>query len=94
VKRLPRSVRVVPSLVLSASFVGVVPACVLVGCGGSTGQDGGTDGSSDVVFSVADVAYGVAAVAYCCFDASVADVAFKPDADATADAPDDGAGGG
>lgn len=80
--------RVVPSLVLSASFVGVVPACALMACGGSeTPTDGGTDSGKDVLLGVASDAFlGVAA---CCFDAmGVADVAF---ADAPADVASDGA---
>ena len=91
-KKARKISRVVPSLVLSASFVGVVPACALVACGGTeTPSDGGADSGQDVLLGVADVGFGVAAVAYCCFDAmSVADVAF---ADGPADGPSDGADG-
>lgn len=81
-----RTARVVPRLVFSASFIGVVPACALVGCGGTTTSQ---DGGSDAQFAVADVAFGVAAVAYCCFDAGVADAGFVIDAsDAAVDASD------
>lgn len=84
-----KAVRVVPSLVLTASFVGVVPACALVSC--SDGQGNGND--VWVGGDVAAEAFGFPdGVAYCCFDAmGVADVAFKPDgADAnTSDAPED-----
>lgn len=67
----------VPKLVLGATFVAVVPACVLVACGGTTTSgDGGSDAQSEFL-------PGVAAVAYCCFDAmGVADAAFAKDADA------------
>jgi hypothetical protein len=69
--------RLVPKLVLGATFVAVVPACALVACGGSiSGGDGGPgDAQSEILL-------GVAAVAYCCFDATmgVADVAFIKDA--------------
>ena len=88
-KRVKRTVRVVPSLVLTASFVGVVPACALMACGGTDQTtDGGSDAKNDIQFSVADVGFGVAA---CCFDANgVADVGFiVPDADAS-DAPGEG----
>jgi hypothetical protein len=78
--------RIVPSLVMTATFVGVLPAC-----GGTTSSDdGGSDGSNDVVYQgVADVGFGVAAVAYCCFDSGVADAAFIPP-DAPSDAPGEG----
>ncbi len=79
--------RVVPSLVLSATFVGVIPACALGACGGTEVGDGGSDAKSEVIL-------GVAAVAYCCFDAmGVADVAFIPDSplDVASDAPSDSA---
>lgn len=83
-RKLPH--RIVPSLVLGAAFVGVVPACVLTACGGTE-------------TTVKDAGYfGVAAVAYCCFDGGVADVGFRPDAgdaadgsDAVTDAPADAA---
>lgn len=67
--------RIVPSLVVTASFVGVIPACALGACGGTTTtQDGGGDAKTDQFL-------GVAAVAMCCFDAmGVADVGFIPDA--------------
>ncbi len=84
--------RVVPGLVLSAGFLGVVPACAMVACGGTevSTKDGGTDAAPDQFL-------GVGAVAYCCFDASVAVVGFDAEADA-ADAsdgePGDAADGG
>lgn len=83
--RKKKVTRVVPALVLSASFVAVIPACG----GATTSNDAGSDAASDVL-------YGVAAVAYCCFDSGVADIAFIPDADADAatDAPADVQGGG
>ncbi|HEY1956071.1 MAG TPA: hypothetical protein VGH28_10665 [Polyangiaceae bacterium] len=85
-----RRTRVVPSLVLSASFVGVIPVCALQACGGTeTAQDGGSDAKVDGVAADAfqsDVFLGVAA---CCFDAmSVADSAFV--LDASSDAPEGG----
>ncbi len=84
--RARRTARVVPGLVLSASFLGVVPACALVACGGTETRDGGADAQVDGV--AADAFLGVAAVAYCCFDAmGVADVGFVVDA-ADGDAPD------
>ncbi len=80
---MTRKTRIVPRLVIGASFVAVVPACALVACGGQTTKDAG-----------ADVIYGVAAVGFCCFDAmGVADVGFVPDADAhdgMSDAPEGG----
>lgn len=88
---MKRRTRVVPGLVLSASFVAVVPACALVACGGlETGRDGGSDAQNDILF-------GVAAVGFCTFcDAmGVADIGFIPDADAhEADAPSDAPEGG
>ncbi len=60
--------RVVPALVLGASFIGVVPACALGACGGQTsGGDAGTDAQQDTQ----EEFLGVFAVAYCCFDAAV-----------------------
>jgi len=88
-----RRTRVVPGLVLSASFVGVIPACALQACGGTeTAQDGGSDAKADGVAADAFKADGVAidaflGVAACCFDASVADAGFVVDA---ADASDGG----
>jgi hypothetical protein len=77
---MKKRTRIVPSLVITATFVGVIPACVLGACGGTTtADDGGADGSKDAKFfadGVAadafknDVILGVAAVAMCCFDAS------------------------
>jgi hypothetical protein len=66
--------RIVPSLVVTASFVGVVPVCALEACGGATtAQDGAADAKEEFL--------GVAAVAMCCFDAmTVADAGFVPDA--------------
>jgi len=86
---MKKRTRIVPSLVVTASFVGVIPACALGACGGTTSsQDGGGDAKTDQFL-------GVAAVAMCCFDAmGVADVGFVPDAnDATADS-DAAEGGG
>jgi hypothetical protein len=81
--------RIVPSLVMTATFAAVIPSC-----GGTTdAQDGGKDGSSDVLKGVADVGFGVAAVAYCCFDAmGVADAAFgdAPSDTGIDDAPEGG----
>ena len=81
---MKKRTRIVPSLVITATFVGVIPACALGACGGTTiaddgGADGSKDGSKDAKFfadGVAadafnnDVFLGVAAVAMCCFDAS------------------------
>ena len=88
-RRARKTARVVPSLVLTASFVGVVPACALVSC--SDGQGGGGTG-----FDVAEAAFRPGAdVAACCFDANfgVADAGFVVDADADAsdDSPSDAA---
>ncbi|HEX4512500.1 MAG TPA: hypothetical protein VGH87_02830 [Polyangiaceae bacterium] len=92
---MKKRTRIVPSLVVTASFVGVIPACALGACGGATTtQDGGGDAKADQFL-------GVAAVAMCCFDAmGVADVGFIPDApldvngDVAADAPEDAKEGG
>ena len=88
---MKKRTRIVPSLVVTASFVGVIPACALGACGGATTtQDGGGDAKTDQFF-------GVAAVAMCCFDAmGVADVSFVPDApnDVISDAPSDANEGG
>jgi hypothetical protein len=71
---MKKRTRIVPSLVVTATFVGVIPVCALGACGGSTTPD---DGGSDAKFfadGVAadafknDVILGVAAVAMCCFD--------------------------
>ena len=77
-----RRTRVVPGLVLSASFVGVIPACALQACGGTeTTQDGGSDAKADSVFKGEGVAIDAfLGVAACCFDAGVADAGFIPDA--------------
>jgi hypothetical protein len=82
--------RIVPSLVVTASFVGVIPACALGACGGTTissddagGDAKGGDAKGDAV-TQPDHFLGVAAVAMCCFDASgVADAAFVVDGDAS-----------
>lgn len=78
----PRRTRVVPGLVLSASFVGVIPACALQACGGTeSAQDGGSDAKNDGVAQPDGVANDAfLGVAACCFDASVADAGFIPDA--------------
>ncbi len=86
---------IVPSLVLSASFAGVVPLCAVTSCSGN-----------DPILNVRPpIYYGVAAVAYCCFEGGVADVSFIPDAsdapnesdapkESAADAPSDSPEGG
>ncbi len=56
----------VPRLVLGASFVGAVPACVAA-CGGP-----------DPILDLGNQ-FGVAAVAFCCFDGGVAVDAFTFD---------------
>ncbi len=88
---MKKRTRIVPSLVVTASFIGVIPACALGACGGeTTTQDGGGDAKVDQFL-------GVAAVAMCCFDAmGVADIGFVPDAplDAVGDAPADAKEGG
>ncbi len=87
-RKRTKTTRIVPGLVMTATFAAVIPSC-----GGTTAaQDGGSDAKQDVMFGVADVGFGVAAVAYCCFDSGVADVGFiPPDA---SDAPNDGPEGG
>ena len=89
---MKKRTRIVPSLVVTASFIGVIPACALGACGGTTTtQDGGGGDAKQDQF------LGVAAVAMCCFDAmGVADVGFIPDApnDVTSDAPADANEGG
>jgi hypothetical protein len=91
---------VVPRIVFSTIFVGVIPACVAQACtGGSTltGSDsGGPQGVAQQCFDSSSPQcqqHGVAAVAFQCFDGStnpacnfsVADAAFG---DAPSDAPD------
>lgn len=70
---MKKRTRIVPSLVVTASFVGVIPVCALGACGGTTtSDDAGTDAKfKDGVAADAfknDVILGVAAVAMCCFD--------------------------
>jgi hypothetical protein len=79
---MKKRTRIVPSLVVTASFVGVIPMCAMQACGGSTtSQDGGEDAKVDQIlavaccFGVADGAFGVADVGF-----GVADVGFVPDA--------------
>jgi hypothetical protein len=85
VKKRTKVARIVPSLVMTATFATVIPSC-----GGTTvAQDGGSDANNDVMLGVADVGFGVAAVAYCCFDSGVADAGFIPP-DAPSDAPEGG----
>ena len=86
---MKKRTRIVPSLVVTATFVGVIPACALGACGGTTTtQDGGGDAKTDQFLGVGA----------CCFDAmGVADVGFVPDAppvDAISDAPADVKEGG
>ena len=80
---MKKRTRIVPSLVVTASFVGVIPMCALEACGGTTStQDGGGDATNDQFL-------GVAAVAMCCFEASLPD-GDASDANAEAsDAPSD-----
>ena len=76
---MKKRTRIVPSLVVTASFIGVIPACALGACGGTTGsQDGGGDAKVDQFL-------GVAAVAMCCFEASLPD---GDASDATSEASD------
>jgi len=85
-----RKTSLVPRIVLGASFVSVVPACVAACSGG------------DPIFNLGNQ-FGVAAVAFCCFDGGgVAADAFFFDATKTKDAmfdveaasPDDAADAG
>lgn len=98
---------VVPRIVFSTVFVGVIPACVAQACGGTTPL-----GVANQCFSATDpnCPQGVAAVAFQCFDGStqpgcrnfsVADAAFGDapledafDAAGDADAADDADGAG
>ena len=88
---MKKRTRIVPSLVVTASFVGVIPVCALGACGGSTTtQDGGGDAKNDQILAVA-----------CCFGVAdggfgVADIGFIPDApvDVKSDAPADAQEGG
>jgi len=81
----PRRTRVVPRLVLGASFIGVLPACALEACGGqTTAKDGGSDAAEDTFLGVFA----------CCFEAGVVAIGFDADADApteASEASDDGA---
>jgi hypothetical protein len=60
--------RIVPSLVVTASFVGVIPACALGACGGTTTSLDGGGGVADSAFGdVKDAQFfndGVAADAF------------------------------
>lgn len=78
-----RKLAIVPSLVLGASFVAVIP---MTACGGSTVDMKDAD-TKDVR---PDTFFGVGAVAYCCFDGGVADVGFTGDADEAGDVRDGG----
>ena len=80
---MKKRTRIVPSLVVTASFVGVIPACALgAGGGPTTTQDGGGGDATNDQF------LGVGA---CCFDAmGVADVGFIPDAPADVKGDGDG----
>lgn len=86
--------RIVPTLVMTAGFVGVVPACALEGCGDApAAADAANDAVNDGKYFGGDVAAvfdHVGVDVACCF--GVADVGFIPDApppDAI-DAPDEG----
>ena len=89
--RRKRVTNIVPPLVLSAAFVGVVPACALVSCGSSTTSTDvyfGGDVAADAFIPKNDV-FSVA----CCFgvaDATFGDVIDEPTTDADANDADDG----
>ena len=58
---MKKRTRIVPSLVVTASFVGVIPACALGACGGTTTSldgGGGGDAKNDQMSGVADAAFG------------------------------------
>jgi hypothetical protein len=83
-RRVPN---IVPPLVLSATFVGVVPVCALVSCGSSpTNQD------VKIGYDVAEIGFGPDAVAICCF--GVADVTFGDVIEEPTDAADETDEGG
>ena len=98
---------VVPRIVFSTVFVGVIPACVAQACTGgstSTGYDSGTaQGVAATCFDASDprCQQGVAAVAFQCFDGStnpgcnfsVADAAFGDAPSDALDAAEDDADG-
>lgn len=95
-----RKTAFVPSVVFSTVVVGVVPACVVSACGGTTmaQRDAGSDAPSEAVGAseVASVCFGEDATTCppCCSVGAVAYTAFDsgPDADAgdaAADAPAD-----
>jgi hypothetical protein len=88
----------VPSVVFSTVVVGVIPACVLSSCGGSTASpaDASSDAPNDMMFTgdVADTCFGanppscgVAAVAYMGFDSGDANDAADSPTDSPADVP-------
>ncbi|HEY2369060.1 MAG TPA: hypothetical protein VGH87_21835, partial [Polyangiaceae bacterium] len=94
-KRVPN---IVPPLVLSAAFVGVVPACALVSCGSSpTDQDVLFGGDVAVAFDHRDVRPPMGGdVASCCFgvaDAMFDDVVDEPVDDDASDADEASEGG-
>jgi hypothetical protein len=92
----------VPSVVFGTVVVGVIPACVVSSCGGSTvtPADASSDAPNDVILT-GDVAAtcfgpnspscppccGVAAVAYMAFDSGDANDAADAPTDSPADAP-------
>jgi hypothetical protein len=98
-RRVPN---IVPPLVLSATFVGVVPACALVSCGSSPDQgvfiggDVAADafGWKDTIQPMYDVACCIGETSLGVADASF-DVTDEPPSDAAdeADDADDGEGG-
>jgi hypothetical protein len=89
-KRVPN---IVPPLVLSAAFVGVIPACALVSCGSSEGPPYMGGDVAAEAFGWKDVKKPTYDVAACCFDGdfSVADATFGDAIDDTPpmDAPDE-----
>ena len=96
-KRVPN---IVPPLVLSAAFVGVVPACALVSCGSAPeDQDVFFGGDVAAMFDRRDVYQPMYDVA-CCIgetslgvaDATFGDVTDEPPSDASDDV-DDAEGG-
>ena len=106
-KKKSRIPAVVPRLVFSTIFVGVIPACVVSACSGGVlsggpseaGLDGRLNGDvANQCFGNPGCQQGVAAVAFQCFDGSVdprcpRGVADAAFGDADGEGGDDGADG-